>query len=249
MHQESEMGVAARFAYDRLKETPDYALGKYATVNPQNSWIRKLMSWKKDPKANSKIKIFENTILVLSPKKDIVELPIGATALDFAYKVHEEVGNHAAAAMRNGEPTNMGDALRFGDIIEITTYKHVQPKIEWLKLAKTHYAQSKIRSYLSHNATKKELENIREFKTRITLVTASRSGLLDAVRAVFARLLVPIETIEFATTRGILGRTQTIMITCAPIDNVQIKKLIPELLTVKGVTNAKAGRVKTQFGN
>lgn len=146
MHQESEYGAIAHLSYE----------GKIAPKKYQEHfyWIEKLRKWQeeiKDPQKVSeylKNELFKDQILVVTPKGDIITLPKDATAVDFAYAVHSDIGDHIEGAKVNGKITNIDKALKNGDTIEILTNDHKTPSTKWLRFVKTDKARSKIRSFL-----------------------------------------------------------------------------------------------------
>lgn len=91
---------------------------------------------------------FSKRIFVFTPKGDVVDLPLGATAIDFAYAIHSEVGDQTAAAMVNRKPAQLDKELHNGDIVEIETRKSAQPTEKWLQAAKTALAKRRIRGAL-----------------------------------------------------------------------------------------------------
>lgn len=92
---------------------------------------------------------FSNRIFVFTPNGDVVDLPVAATPIDFAYAIHSEVGNHIAAAKVNNKMVQLDTALHNGDIVQIDTKKNARPTPKWLPIAKTSLAKRRIRSALS----------------------------------------------------------------------------------------------------
>ena len=98
-----------------------------------------LQDYEKDPE------LFKEQILVKTPKGDLIELPFNATVLDFAYKVHTDLGSKAVGAYINGKPSKLQNTLNNGDLVEVTSRKNSKPGANFLKIAKTKYAKEKIR--------------------------------------------------------------------------------------------------------
>ena len=148
MHTLAEHGVAAHWAY---KKKP-----KGRQISPDDLLIiSKLKDWD-DSKLTSnefleeiKRELLKDSIFVFTPKGKIIELPKGATAIDFAYRVHTEVGNRCYAAKADGQIIPLGRELKNTQVIEIITSVNARPHINWLKLAKTSGAKSRIRHWLS----------------------------------------------------------------------------------------------------
>ncbi|MEF9990331.1 MAG: bifunctional (p)ppGpp synthetase/guanosine-3',5'-bis(diphosphate) 3'-pyrophosphohydrolase [Christensenellaceae bacterium] len=155
MHRTAEYGIAAHWKY---KE------GDNAGMNSKLTWLKELMEWQTDMKDSKefmetlKIDIFSDNVFVFTPKGDVKDFVNGATPLDFAYSVHSAIGNKCIGAKINGKIVTLDYKLKTGDIVEIITSKAATgPSRDWLKIAKTTQARSKIKQWF-----KKELkeENI-----------------------------------------------------------------------------------------
>jgi len=124
MHEYAEHGVAAHWVYDE-------------TGKPKNAGKSyKHFSWAKD---------LQNRVFCFTPKGDVIDLPEGATAIDFAYAIHAEIGNQAIGTTINNKFVSLNSVLRNGDIVEIKTQKSKKPSLEWLKHAKTSLARKQIK--------------------------------------------------------------------------------------------------------
>ena len=154
MHEEAEHGIAAHWAYTESGKPKQG--GK---INPRIAWVNQLVDWQKGLSANKegalktkdfletlRIDFFKDRVFCFTPKGDVIDLPEGATAIDFAYAVHSEIGNSATGAMVNGKFVSIGTPLKNGDIVEIQTQKNKKPSMEWLKHAKTSLAGKQIKS-------------------------------------------------------------------------------------------------------
>lgn len=147
MHRIAEYGIAAHWKYKEgvSQDQEEVKL----------SWLRQSLEWQKDldnPKEfleTLKMDLFENQVFVFTPKGDVMELPAGSTPLDFAFKVHSEVGAKCVGAKINGKMVTIDHKLENGDIIEIVTSANSSgPSIDWLKIVKTSTARTKIRQWL-----------------------------------------------------------------------------------------------------
>ena len=147
MHRIAEYGIAAHWKY---KEgiTADKEEVKL-------SWLRQALEWQKDvndPKEfmeSLKMDLFSNQVFVFTPNGDVIELPAGATPLDFAFKIHSDVGCKCVGAKVNGKMVTIDYELQNGNIIEIVTSPNAAgPSIDWLKIAKSSSARNKIRQWL-----------------------------------------------------------------------------------------------------
>lgn len=155
MHDYAERGLAAAFHYNEQKLTDAYKEGRIANLPANLHWIRDLQKaaaslheGKKVDTEKLKINVFADRIFVYSPKGDIYDLPRGATALDYAYRVHSEVGRHAYACKVSGRVVKLDEKLRSGDIVEVMTRKNTVPGFDWLRKVITSHAKNKIRQQL-----------------------------------------------------------------------------------------------------
>lgn len=147
MHQEAEFGIAAHWAYHEAGKPKSGA-----RVNPRLSWVNQLAEWQKEaPHSKSfleslRIDFFKDRVFCFTPKGDVIDLPEGASAIDFAYAIHSDIGNSASGAVINGKYSSLDSALKSGDIVEIQTKKNKKPNMEWLEHAKTSLARKQIKS-------------------------------------------------------------------------------------------------------
>ncbi|OGZ17669.1 MAG: hypothetical protein A2Z78_00300 [Candidatus Nealsonbacteria bacterium RBG_13_36_15] len=156
MHDQAEHGICAHWAY---KEKIDPEVQRKQFI-----WIQQLKNWQKDIyKAQEffeglKIDFFKKRIFVFTPRGDVINLPEGACAIDFAYHIHSEVGMHCAGAKINGKLSQVSAPLKSGDIVEILIDKNKGPTRDWLKFVKTSLAHSRIRKELKNTL----LESLKE---------------------------------------------------------------------------------------
>ncbi|MFQ5514528.1 MAG: RelA/SpoT family protein [Myxococcota bacterium] len=147
MHRVAEMGIAAHWKYKQGAEAK-------ASHEQQFAWLRQLLEWQqhlKDPNEfleTVRVDLFPDEVYVFTPQGDVHALPAGATAIDFAYAVHTEIGNHCAGARVNGQLVPLRHRLRNGDTVEIIRSPHQRPRQEWLDHVVTGRARSRIRHYL-----------------------------------------------------------------------------------------------------
>jgi GTP diphosphokinase / guanosine-3',5'-bis(diphosphate) 3'-diphosphatase len=145
MHRTAEYGVAAHFVYKEDGSKP---------VEEKVEWLRHLLDWQdemKDPQEFAqtlRADLFEDEVFVFTPKGELKSLAAGATPLDFAYSIHTDVGHRCVGAKVNGKIVPLHYELQSGDICEVLTSKKERgPSRDWLALAKTTRAQSKIRAW------------------------------------------------------------------------------------------------------
>lgn len=147
MHRIAEYGIAAHWKYKEgiTKDKEEMKM----------SWLRQALEWQKDTNNPSefmdalKVDLFVNEVYVFTPKGDVMELPAGATPLDFAFKIHTDIGAKCIGAKVNGKMVPIDHKLENGDIVEIMTSPNASgPSIDWLRIAKSSTARTKIRQWL-----------------------------------------------------------------------------------------------------
>ena len=154
MHQVAEYGIAAHWKY---KETGSSNVG-VSSDDDKFTWLRQLLEWQKDlsdPQEymeGVKDNLFEDDVYVFTPKGDVIALSHGATPVDFAYRIHSEIGNHMKGARVNGRWSVLSKPLENGDIVEIVTQKNSHPSLDWLNFVVSPTARNRIRQWykLSH---------------------------------------------------------------------------------------------------
>ena len=149
MHQVSEVGIAAHWRYkEGTKSDREY--------DAKLAWLRQLMDWQRDVSESDatefvegiKLDIFQDQVFVFTPKGDIKDLPAGATPLDFAYRIHTDVGHRTIGAKVNNRLVPLDYRLKNGDIVEIVTTKGEHgPSRDWLNVVRTSHAREKIRQW------------------------------------------------------------------------------------------------------
>lgn len=151
MHEYAERGLAASFYYNEQKLTENYKKGKIEHLPTNLLWITELQmtaarlrEGKKVDLKKLKINLFADKIFVYTPKGDIIDLPNGALPLDFAYKLHSEIGDHVVGVKINGKMSNLNKKLEQGDVVEILTSKNQTPKSSWLDKIFTPHAREKL---------------------------------------------------------------------------------------------------------
>lgn len=142
MHEESELGVAAHWAYKEGKTQKPQQLDKIA-------WLRQVLDWQKeliDAEPQQTIEAFDKHVYVFSPAGDILDLPKGATPLDFAYAIHSHVGHRCRGAKVNSAIVPLTYQLKTGDQVEILTAKQPSPSRDWYNPSAGYLVSSKARA-------------------------------------------------------------------------------------------------------
>ena len=157
MHHTAEYGIAAHWKYKQ-----GMANAKLGTEEAFE-WVRKLLESQQDVDAEEfvrtmRVDLFADEVFVFTPRGDVINLPAGATPIDFAYNIHSAVGNHMTGAKVNGRMVTFDTPLKNGDIVEVITSKSAHgPSRDWMKLAKSNQARTKIRQWFKRE---KREENV-----------------------------------------------------------------------------------------
>jgi len=162
MHQVSEVGIAAHWRYkEGSKSDRDY--------DAKLAWLRQLMDWQREVSDATefvegiKLDIFQDQVFVFTPKGDVKDLPAGATPLDFAYRIHTDVGHRCIGAKVNNRLVPLDYRLKNGDIVEIVTTKGEHgPSRDWLNLVRTSHAREKIRQWFKRKDRDENIAHGRE---------------------------------------------------------------------------------------
>jgi len=156
MHRVAEEGIAAHWRY---KEGEDFQISDFRRF----AWLRQLLEWQEnlnDPQEflhSLKEDLFSTSMYVFTPKGDLLNFPKGATVIDFAYRIHTEVGQRCSGARINGQLVSLRYILRSGDTVEIITTAQQTPARDWLKWVKTPRAKTKIRNWLKAQQREKSV--------------------------------------------------------------------------------------------
>ena len=147
MHHTAEYGIAAHWKYKQ--GMANAKLGTEAAFE----WVRKLLESQQDVDAEEfvrtmRVDLFADEVFVFTPRGDVINLPAGATPIDFAYNIHSAVGNHMTGAKVNGRMVTFDTQLNNGDIVEVITSKSAHgPSRDWMKICKSNEARNKIRQW------------------------------------------------------------------------------------------------------
>ena len=156
MHQEAENGICAHWA---MKEGIDLK-----TQGKKFAWVQQLRDWQREVSKSKefleglKIDFFKNRIFVFTPKGDVIDLPEGASPVDFAYAVHSDIGNQCAGAKINGKMSSLSQPLNNGDVVEIITDKNKKPSRDWLEFIKTSFARTRVKRWLKSESRPQNID-------------------------------------------------------------------------------------------
>jgi guanosine-3',5'-bis(diphosphate) 3'-pyrophosphohydrolase len=165
MHRVAEMGIAAHWRYKGGKHVGGQDAERF-------SWLRQLLEWLQNPSDAGefmrlvKEDLFSDEVVVFTPKGDCLAFPEGSTVIDFAYRIHSEVGNHCAGARVNGRLVPLRYCLRNGDTVEIITTANQTPSADWLNFVKTARARQKIRTWIKQQQRERSVAIGRELLQR-----------------------------------------------------------------------------------
>ncbi len=168
MHHIAEYGIAAHWKYKEAGNSTGVMTG----TDEKFTWLRQLLDWQNDLKdaqeylESIKDDLFDGEVYVFTPQGDVVSLGRGSTAVDFAYRIHTEVGNHCAGTRINGRMMTLDTPLKNGDIVEILTNKSSHPSLDWLNFVVTTSARNRIRQWYKRSHRDENLARGREMLER-----------------------------------------------------------------------------------
>lgn len=161
MHRAAEFGIAAHWMYKEGRADMN-------ELDNRLAWLRQALELENDADTTREFvdnilnDFFTEYVFVLTPRGDIIDLPTGSTPLDFAYRIHTNVGNHAHHAKVNGAMVKLDYKLKTNDVVEIVTSANGTPKRDWLKIVKTQQAKSKIRTWFKKANREENIQRGRE---------------------------------------------------------------------------------------
>ena len=165
MHRMAEYGMAAHWRYKEGNKGD-------RQFEEKLSWLRQFMEWQGDLKDTNeyietlKVDLFDDEVFVFTPKGDVIDLPVGAIPLDFAYRIHTDIGNSTTGARVNGKLVPLDHELHTGDIVEIITHNGSTPSRDWLNIVKSSQARTKIRLWFKKAGREQNIEKGRELLIR-----------------------------------------------------------------------------------
>ena len=169
MHHVAEYGIAAHWKY---KEVGSSISVQMSGADEKFTWLRQLLDWQSDLKdAQEYLEtirdgLFDGDVYVFTPQGDVVSLGRSATPVDFAYRIHTEVGNHCAGARVSGRMVTLDTPLKNGDIVEIITQKNARPSLDWLNFVVSPGARNRIRQWYKRSHREENVARGREMLER-----------------------------------------------------------------------------------
>jgi len=233
MHEESENGIAAHWAYHEKKEKNIENKPTFANKK-ELEWVSQLKNWQKEflsPEESLealKIDFFKDRIFAITPKGEVVDLPAGSTPVDFAYSIHSQIGDTCVGAKINGKIVPLDYQLQSGDMVEILLQKNKKPSESWIRFVKTDNAKRRIRA-----ALKKDPRLIKAPpQVEIKITAEDRIGLLRDITAIISRSHVNMSGVNSAPTSPSL---RSIKIRCETDNKEKIEKIILKLKKIKEI--------------
>lgn len=236
MHDEAEHGIAAHWIY---KAHGGANPTQQKRVFDEAKWVEQLKRWQEHHADTNpdefleslKVDFFKDRIFVITPRGEVLDLPVGSTPVDFAYEIHSEVGDTAVGAKVNNQIVPLSHELHSGDFVEILTQKNKKPSEDWLTFIKTSNAKDHVRASLRKKQT--GLRKTAPLKSEIKMVIKDRVGLIKDIAVVIARLHINLEGLTTSLVPG--GNFQSIKAVCDTADKQKIERLILKLKTIKEV--------------
>jgi GTP pyrophosphokinase len=246
MHRTAEYGIAAHWKYKEGGK----GVGK--DIEKRFVWLRHLLEWQTEVRDTKefmetlKIDVFADVVFVFTPKGDVIELPAGSIPIDFAYRIHSDIGNRCIGAKVNGRIVTLDYILKNGDIVEVLTSKQANgPSRDWLKTVKTSQAKNRIRHWF-----KKEKREENVHRGRELLEKEFRKQGLDSLELFKADKFMDIvkrfsmnsaDDLLAAIGEGVVSPLQ--IITKLKDDQLKLKKQNEEILFPDYVSGAKKMKV------
>lgn len=239
MHEEGEMGIAAHWAYQQARNKKGYNTTNWSGVKNRSEllWVEQLRNWQENFTDQDKfiqalkVDFFKDRIFVVTPDNDVIDLPKGATPVDFAYRIHSDIGDQCTGAKVNQKIVPLDHELQSGDVVEIVLHKGKKPTEDWLRFVKTEHAKDHIRSALRVK-TKSLREKMGPLHIEFKVVGQVRQGYVKDIAGVFTESKISISSINGHTDPR--KTFATVLIKCETLPEVKITKLLVQLKKVAG---------------
>jgi len=239
MHEEAENGIAAHWAYAETKGTESYVKKQASIAKTADiEWIKKLRAWQEESDDSDtnfidamKIDFFKDRIFTLTPKGGVIDLPAGATPVDFAYQIHSVIGDQCVRAKVNGQIVPLHHELRSHDIVEIITQKGKKPSASWLEFVRTSEAKNRIRKTVSKKTGTAFVTLPKQVRLRIS--AEDKITLLEDISSIISRSHINIVSID--SQREERGKFCIIKVLCDTDDPNKVQKIMLKLKSLKAI--------------
>ena len=234
MHIRAENGIAAHWAY---KENQYHGIN-FPINKKELTWVEQLREWQKAVRGSDeffeslRIDFFKDRIFVLTPKGDVLDLPDGATPVDFAYQVHTTIGHECTGAKVNGKIAALDSKLESGDLVEILNQKGKKPSSDWLNFVKTNLAKERIRSVLRSKDVKFVNKTRKLSSTELKITVRDRIGLLKDISNIISSKKINIVSLN---TDAKNKNFPVLSVALNLKDKNKLQNLVVELKKTKGV--------------
>lgn len=237
MNEKSDNGIAAHWLYAKSKGTKDYVKRRSSFANEQDiRLVNQLRNWQKglsdtDTLINSlKVDFFADRIFAITPKGEVIDLPQGATPIDFAYAIHEQLGNECIGAKVNGKIVPLDYKLQSEEVVEIIRQRNKKPSLAWLNFAVTSHAKDHIKHALRYDQN--FLKKAAQLRTEFKVVIEDKPGLLKEISDAITRSHINIAGINSSQQSE---RFHTLKIKCDVSEKPKISKIMLKLKSIKGI--------------
>ena len=251
MHHIAEYGIAAHWKYKESGNSEAMVSGN----DEKFTWLRQLLDWQNELKdaqeylSGVKNNLFDEEVYAFTPSGDVIPLSRGATPVDFAYRIHTEVGNHCAGAKVSGRIVTLDTKLQNGDIVEIITQKNAHPSLDWLNFVVSTGARNRIRQWYKHFHYDENRDRGHDMLEKVM----GKSGLDALLKTAPAQAVA--ERCNYAsvddllaglgygevTSNAVVNRLQEAIKEAQPVQLVELGTLEREIPAVKPVSNRGNG--------
>jgi GTP pyrophosphokinase len=242
MHAEDELGIAAHWAYQQVRNTKKVKEWGGVQNHKELLWVEQLRNWQGTFAGTDeflqalKTEFFKDRIFTLTPENDIIDLPAGASPVDFAYRIHSDLGNSCVGAKVNGKMVPLDTELRSGDMVEIIVQKGKKPSEDWLRFVRTAQAKQKIRSAI-RSSDRRLMRRTEGPVTELRIVNEDRPGYLKEVTSIFGNLKVNITHLASDTD---LRRTfASVVVECPGLSKETLEKILVKLKALPGTREVR----------
>lgn len=239
MHDEAEYGIAATWAYQEAKKDKRYRNKKTITVTANQKeleWVNRLRAWQEESAESDKfidllkIDFFKDRIFAITPRGKVVDLPAGATPIDFAYAIHSDIGNQCVGAKVNNRIVPLNHELKSSDVVEIIVQKGKRPSPSWLEFIKTSHARAHIKKTIKGKSI---LLGGKPKQVEFKIIAANQINLIKNILAIISRSRLNVIKIDSSQDRQ--RQFQTIKIRCEENNQDKISRLIVKLKMLKEI--------------